>query len=214
MRIRPPVDKEYRLFAGGKRGRKLRVQHGPQDGRFAFLEEVSQVGERYLGELRSDCAALQFDQLKIPGEGPMIGFEGRSGRTEDQRSACASGSEFCEIADMISRRAFLLIAAFVLFVHDDEAKIGERREDRAARADNERGRAFPRSTPVAQPFTFSKGRMHDGHSLAKALPHLPDDLRRQRNFGNEIQGLLSSGERFLDSAKIHFRLAAARHSVQ
>ena len=57
---------------------------------------------------------------------------------------------------MIARGFFLLVRGVVLFVHDDEAGRGERREDRRTRADDDVDVAAADAMPLVVPFAVGE----------------------------------------------------------
>ena len=64
------------------------------------------------------------------------------------------GAHHRDVARVIPRRFLLFIGGLVFFIDDDEAEIFERREDRAARADDDARAAGMNLVPFIVPLAF------------------------------------------------------------
>ena len=104
---------------------------------------------------------------------------------------------------MVARRFFLLVTALLFFIHDDEADIFERRENRGACTDYHAGFAISNAPPFARAFDVTQGGVKNGHALeARAEPGtaLAANPERESDFRDEDDGGFSAGQRVLDRA--------------
>ena len=102
----------------------------------------------------------------------------------------------------------------MLLVHDDEAEIGERSEDRRARS-----YADPRlPPPEPQPLVVSLPRpepgVENGHRVAEALPEAGRGLRRERDLGDQDDRRAAAPQGRVGGAQVDLGLPAARDAVQ
>ena len=75
-------------------------------------------GERTIGD-----AGGEFEQVIFSVAGVVVGFERRSGGAEQRDGSFQARAIYGGVAAVIARRFFLLVAGFLLFIHDDEAEI-------------------------------------------------------------------------------------------
>ena len=66
---------------------------------------------------------------------------------------------------MVARGFLLLVGVLVLLVHDDQAEVGQRRENGAARADDDAGLAAVDLVPFVVAFAVGKVAVQDGDFL-------------------------------------------------
>jgi hypothetical protein len=100
---------------------------------------------------------------------------------------------------------------------DQQAKPGQGREHRQARAQHDAGAPFVRREPGCGAFGAGQGAVQAGHRLAgEARAQARLQLRRQADFRHQQQGLCLriSGEQPLDRRQVDLGLAAAGHAVQ
>ena len=91
---------------------------------------------------------LQRDMRVFAGGRVLKRLHRRSrGTQHDERSGPASTNDR-HVAAVVARRLFLLVGAVVLLVDDDQAEVGERGEDRRARADAHAGLAAAHPPPL------------------------------------------------------------------
>src|SRR5207247_9151844 len=110
-------------------------------------------------------------------------------------------------------RLFLLEAAFMFLVNDDQAKVAGRSEDGTASTDHHLHLAAANAPPVRSALAFAQMAVQHRDLAATTLEAL-DRLRRQADFRHQDEGLLALLERFLDGTQVQFRLAAAGHAEQ
>ena len=101
----------------------------------------------------------------------------------------------------------------MLLVHDDEADVGERGEERRARTHDDVGRAGTHHVPLVEPLAGGEARVQDGHVIAEAAAEAAHRLGRERNLGHEDDGPLALLAHALDGAEVDLGLARAGHAV-
>ena len=137
---------------------------------------------------------------------------------------CREGRAFLElcpddrdVARMIARRFLLFVGVLVFFIDDDEAEILERREDCAARADDDAGAAGVELVPFVVPLAFGEMAVKNGDHIrvvGEAALEALDGLRSERDFRHENDRAFAAREGGADRLQINFRLAAAGDAVQ
>jgi hypothetical protein len=78
----------------------------------------------------------------------IISTVGGCGGAEDNGDAEEFGAHHGDVAGVIARGLFLLVARVVFFVDEDEAEVGHGREDGAACADDNAGFAATDAVPL------------------------------------------------------------------
>ena len=114
---------------------------------------------------------------------------------------------------MVARGLVLLVAALVLLVHDDETHIGERGEQRRARAHHHVGAALADHVPLIEALAGREARVQDGHVVSEAATKAPHRLRRERDLGDKHDGTAPARELALDGVEVDLGLARARDAV-
>ena len=66
----------------------------------------------------------------------MIAFQGRRCTAENNRALLDFGADDRDVARVIPGRFFLFVSRLMLFIDDDQSEILQRREDGAARAND------------------------------------------------------------------------------
>ena len=158
--------------------------------------------------------AIEFEQLIFSGARVVVGLKRRRGRTQQRDGAFQARAIHGRVAAVVTRSFLLLVAGFLLFVHDDEAEIFERREDRGARADHHARFAVAHAPPFARAFDIGQPLCSMATLFAEARAHQPPDPQRERDFRDKHDCRFAARERRFDRAKIDFRLAAAGDAVQ
>ena len=103
----------------------------------------------------------------------------------------------------------------MLLIHNDDFQVRQRSKQRRARADHQLNPAPPDLAPLVVADALGDAAVHHGDFVRVKPPGDPgNQLRREGNFRDQINGRASRLQRLLDGAKIHFRFAAARHAVQ
>ena len=105
----------------------------------------------------------------------------------------------------------------MFFVDHDEPEILQRREHRAARADDDARATGMNLVPFVVAFALGQMAVQNGDCLlrlGKPAFETFDGLRRQRNFGHENNCGASAVQRCADGLQINFGLAGARDAVE
>src|SRR5207302_8621041 len=79
----------------------------------------------------------------------MVALHGWRGRAEKRDGVFHFCAHDGDVAAVIARRLFLLVAALLLFVDDDEANVFKRCKNRRARAHDDAGFAISNAPPFA-----------------------------------------------------------------
>src|SRR6266481_4266017 len=114
---------------------------------------------------------------------------------------------------MIAGRRFLLEAALMLLVDNNETELTSRGEHGAASADYHLNFAIGHAPPMSRSLRASQMAVQHCHILAPGLKSL-NGLRRQADFGNQDQRFLALANDMFHGPQIDFGLAAAGDSVQ
>lgn len=101
----------------------------------------------------------------------------------------------------------------MLLVDDDESHVGRGREQRAACAHDDFGRAAFDEVPLVVALAVAHTGVHDGHGVAEAAAETGDGLRGKRDFRHEHDGAAPLGERALDGLQVHLGLAGTGDAV-
>jgi hypothetical protein len=102
----------------------------------------------------------------------------------------------------------------VLLVDDDQAEVGEGREDRRARAHAHAGLAAAHPPPLVVALARGEAGVHDGDGVAEALHEAAGRLRRERDLWNEDDRRVAPFKGRGDRAQVDLGLAAAGDAVQ
>ena len=101
----------------------------------------------------------------------------------------------------------------MLLVDDDEAHVGQRREQRAAGTDDDARLPAADEVPLVEALALAHARVHDGHRVAEAAAEAPHGLRRERDLGHEHARRAARRKRALDGLKVHLGLARPGDAV-
>ena len=102
----------------------------------------------------------------------------------------------------------------MLLVHDDQAEVCDGREHRRARAHADARPALAQPPPLRVALGRAQPRVQHGDGLAEAIDEASDDLRRQRDLGDEHDRPPPLRERRRGHAQVDLGLARARDPVQ
>ena len=116
---------------------------------------------------------MRLEQVVFAGARIFEGLEARRGAAEEAGAAFELGAHHGEVARVVARGFLLLVGRFVLLIHDDEAEVLQRREDGAARADDDVGAAFADLVPFVVPFAVGEMAVQHGDALACARRSAP-----------------------------------------
>ena len=111
-------------------------------------------------------------------------------------------------------RPVALVRPLVLLVDDDDADVGERGEDREARADDDVDVAGPDPPPLVRAFAFAEARVEQRDARLEIRAEPVDERHREGDLGDEDEGRPAGRERRGDRLDVDRGLAAAGHAVE
>ena len=102
----------------------------------------------------------------------------------------------------------------MLLVDDDDPDIGERRQDREPRPDDDVDVAAADAPPLVGALAVAEPRMDDRHPGVEVGAEPVDERERQRDLGDQDERAATGAERRRDRLHVDRRLAAAGHAVE
>ena len=196
------------LFVKASRNGDDRMTSGPSA---AYSSRMSTIRTSASG--RSSTRFLERDELVASVLRVVVALQRRRRRPEDHEGACGTTAHHGHVAAVVARTLFLFIGPVVLFVHDDQSEIRQRREDRAARADDDVDIAAADALPLIVALAVGEPAVLDRHPLAERGAEDRRRLRRQRDLGNHEQHALARLAHRARQAQVDLGLAAAGHAV-
>ena len=179
-----------------------------------LLKFLAHVDDFDFGQRTLFDAIGQFDQRVLVLLRVEVGLERRRGRAEHDDGIRHLGAHDGDVAGVVARRFFLLVGGVVLFVDDDEREIGDRREDRRARADDHARVAALDAVPLLGAFAIGERGVQDGNFVAEDLVQVGGDGGSQTDFGDKEDGGASGFENAAHGGEIDRGLAGAGDAVQ
>ena len=129
-----------------------------------LLAHVDEIDARHRAVTN---AGKQFEKLVFPQLRVVAAFKtGRCG-TEHHASTGVLRAHHGDIAAVIARILFLLVALIVLFIDNDEAQIANGREHAGARPHDYAGRAGTNFSPLAGAFGVAESAVQNCDAVAK-----------------------------------------------
>ena len=108
----------------------------------------------------------------------------------------------------------MLVRGVVLLVDDDEAEVGERREDGGARADDDARLAAHDPSPLVPALARTEAAVQHRDAASEAALHAVEELVRERDLGDEEQHRPAARPRLRRRLQVDFRLAASGDAVE
>ena len=119
-----------------------------------------------------------------------------------------------DAARVVARVALVLVAGVVLLVDDDQAEVGQRREDRRAGPHADPRRTAAQAHPLVVALAVGELGVQDGDGVAEARDEARHDLRGQRDLGDEHEHRPPLLERRARGVQVDLGLARAGHALQ
>ena len=120
-----------------------------------------------------------------------------------------------DIAGVVSGELVLLVAAVVLLIHDDQAEVRERGEDRGSGPDNHTRLALGRPRPRVVPGGLAQPRVQHDHALVRESSEKPPGgLRRERDLRHQHDRRPARREHAVEQPEVDLGLARTRDAVQ
>ena len=140
---------------------------------------------------------------------PLPALRPRRRAAVDGDRALERGALGRDRARVVARVGLLLVGRVVLLVDADQAEVRHRREDRGARADDDRRLAGDDPLPLVAALRLGQAGVEHRDPVAEARLEAPERLRRQRDLRDEHDRALPALERGRAGLEIDLRLAAA-----
>ena len=146
----------------------------------AQIDDLDAGHRRDFRRARPGAASVYFPCARV-----METFERGRGGAEQRHRAFELRAHDGDIAPVVARRFFLLVAGLLLLVHDDQADIFERRKNGRARAHHDARFAAAHAPPFAGALRDRQPAVQHGDAFAKpraaqaAHPERERDLRHQ-----------------------------------
>ncbi len=166
-----------------------------------FLELLAHVDDFDFRQRTLLHAVGQLDQRILILLGVEIRFQRRRGRTEHDDGIRHLGAHHGDVAGVVARRFFLLVRGIVFFVDDDQREIGDRGEDRGARADDHARVAALDAMPLLGALLVGERRVQDGNFVAEDLMQIGGDGGREADFRDKQNGRASGFEHATHAAR-------------
>ena len=213
--IAAPVDQHQRLRSGRQARGQLAAQPlGNLSGAVRLAKILAQVHDLDARHGAILDARVEAQQLVFSGARVMEAFERGRRRCQQRHRAFPLRANHRDVAAVVARRFLLLVAGLLLFVHDDQADIFERREDRRARAHHHARFAIAHAPPFPRALGIRQSAVQDRDAFAKSRPAKPRGPERQADLRHQQQRRAAARERGLDGAQVDLRLAAAGDAVE
>ncbi len=136
------------------------------------------------------------------------------GRAQDHRRLPEMAAHHRHVARLIGHALLLLVALVVLLIDDDQAEIGEGKEQRRAGADHELRLVLGDGAPDAAAQRRRHAGVPFGGAGAETLLAAGDELAGERDLGHQHEHLTPPRQRGCDRLEIDFGLAGAGDAVE
>ena len=173
-RVAAAVEQDDDLLAAVERGLRFFDELAGEDavpGRSRW-NSVRMSTSSTAGSGRSMHAVEHLDAGVAAALGVGPGFERGRGGAEDDDGVVELGAHHGDVAAVVARRLFLLVAGVVLLVDEDEAEVGHGREDGGARADDDAGLAAADAVPLLGALVGRERGVQQGDLGAEGGEHL------------------------------------------
>ncbi len=208
-----PVHEQYALLCAGQACAESIDERRAEDAPVAALEFFGQVDDLHGGQLHSRRSSREPDVRDAAITSAGVRVERRSRATENERAA-GEPHPFSRDGDcVVARHAVLFVRALVRFVDDDEADVRQRREDGAARTDDDVDFTARSRCAAFKAFALGEPRVQYRDPFAECRFKAPRRLRRQSDFRYEHDRATTALERPRDRADVDERLTAARDAL-
>ena len=188
------VDEQYALLAALDILLKLIPQEAAYIAVVPAAKLALHVNYLHFGKPHIVIAVFQREERVPPDARVIARTDVRRGGAEQQQTVILRAAELCNVARVIPWIVLGLISLFLLLVYYDRAQIAERRENRAACADNDPRFAVFNALPFVVPLGGRKATVHDGDIVPEMRRECAEHLRRQRNLRHQQQRRFPSAE--------------------
>ena len=207
------IDEEDGLFTASQSladcRDERRAEH-PAIATFEFGGEIDDVHRRQRLFRRPPIESNAGD-LTAPRR--RIALERRRRTAEHERSTREPHPFARDGECVVARHAILFVRPLVCFVDDDEPHVWNRREECAARADDDVDIAARCGMPTIETLALRKAGVEHGDAFAENGFEASRGLRRERYFGNQDDRAAAGFDRFCDRPNVDERLAAPGNAL-
>lgn len=179
-----------------------------------LLEFTTHVDELDFGQRAVHHALAQLDAAVLALCGVLPAFERRRRRAQHYDGIRKLGAHHGDIARVVARRLFLLVALVVFFVDEDEAEVGRGREDCRARADDDLRFSAADAPPLLAAFFRRERGMQQRHLLAEGGIEQARGLRCQADLRHQQDGGQAAVQRLPHGCQVDGGFARAGDTVQ
>jgi hypothetical protein len=216
--VAPPIQEEDSLFLPLHRARhrlEERAAEMPRRlGTFATARPLAEIREAHDRERAPVDALRKAEQRRRAARGLRVGLEARRCGAEKRRRAEALGADERDVAGVVARRLVLFVGAVLLFVHDHEPEIRERKENGGAGAHDDvelAGRGLP---PDVGPLARTKLAVVERGARDAGAAERVERLGRQVDLRHERHHLTAASNRLERRVQIDGGLAAPRDAEE
>ncbi len=156
----------------------------------------------------------ELQHLQLAALDVVAALQAGCGRDQQGRGLGAPRAHQGEVAGVVARRDLLLVGGVLLFVHHQEPEVGDRGEERRARAEDHTRLPQPHPLPLLLALAGAEPRVQDRQALAEALLDRPRQRRHQRDLGHQQDHRAAGGERLVRRAQVDLGLARAGHALE
>ena len=146
--------------------------------------------------------------------GVEVRLQRRRGRTQDHNRIRHLRAHHRDIARVIARHFFLLVRRILLFVHNHQRQIRDRREHCRARADHHARLSALDAMPLLGALLVGQARVQNGHFFPEQLMQIGRHCRRQPDFRHQQDRRAPRFQHGSHGGEINRRLARAGDPVQ
>ena len=172
----------------------------------AGLAHVDDLDRRQAGPVDARGQAQARERVdRLRARGRAAGHEDGAG---------LRGAALGHAARVVARVALVLVGRVVLLVDHDQAQPAHRGEDGRARADAHARLPRPQPRPLVVALARRELGVQDGDRVAEARDEARDDLRRQRDLGDEHDHAAAVRERVRRRPQVDLGLARPGDAVQ
>ena len=209
-----PVEKENALLPAIDVFCKLCAQRMTDRGLVPLPQLLPHIGNVHFRQRQIIESLVKGKHLIAPAFCGIGRFDRRRCRTEQQQRVILRAAELGNVARVIARRIFRLVACLLLLVEDNEADVRQRRKHSAACAKHNMHLAAADTLPLVVAFCERQRAVQHRNIIAELGSEAAQDLRRERDFRHEQHGSFSAAQCFLDEFQVDLRFAAGSHAVQ
>ena len=215
--VAPPVEEEDDLLAGGDGAVDGLVEPGAEDeaGGVLGLDEVAAHVDGVDGGQRAPCDPFgQCEVVELAAAGEGEGLEGGRCRAEHDGDAELGAEDESEVAGVVADAVFLLEAAVVLFVDDEQSEVLEGGEEGAAGAYDDPCLSASDAAPLVEALAGCEAGMEDRDGGGERGREGGDELGGEADFGEQDEGCATACEDLAGGPHVDLGFAAAGDAVE